>query len=257
MSDVRLPLSEKLAVVTGASGGIGSATARRLARDGASVLVHFNENREGAEGVVRDIEAAGGRAEPFGADLARHDGPTALIAGLDGSFGGRFAGHLDILVNNAGVLEFGELADVSDESFDRLFNVNVRACFQLAREAARRMTKAGWGRIINIGSVFGEAAPLPGLSMYCGTKFAIRGLTRAWSRDVGSAGITVNSVQPALIQTKRAPTSGPAFEALERFSSVARFGEPAEVADAVAFLASHGSGYVNGESLTVDGGWSA
>ena len=257
MSDARLQFSGKLAVVTGASGGIGSATARRLAREGASVLVHFNENREGAEGVVRDIEAAGGRAEPFGADLAKHDGPTALIAGLDASFGGRFAGRLDILVNNAGVLEFGELTDVSDESFDRLFNVNVRACFQLAREAARRMTKTGWGRIINIGSVFGEAAPMSGLSMYCGTKFAIRGLTRAWSRDVGSAGITVNSVQPALIQAKPTPTSGAAFEALERFSSVARFGDPAEVADAVAFLASLASGYVNGESLTVDGGWSA
>jgi len=251
------PLDDKLAVVTGASGGIGSEVARRLARDGASVLVHYNSNREAAEAVIRDISAAGGQAEAFGADLGSPDGPAALIARLDESFEGRFAGRLDILVNNAGTLEFGMLPEISDESFDRLFDLNVRACFQLSREAARRMTKAGWGRIINLGSVFGEAAPMPGLSIYCGTKFAVRGLTRAWSRDLGPAGITVNNIQPALIQAEPVPTAGPAYEALQRFSSVGRFGNPADIAEAVAFLASPSSGYINGESLTVDGGWSA
>jgi 3-oxoacyl-[acyl-carrier protein] reductase len=257
MSMASLPLREKLAVVTGASGGIGSQVARRLARDGASVLVHFNSNREDAEAVVRDIEATGGQAETFGADLGHPEGPAALIDRLDESFGGRFAGRLDVLVNNAGTLEFATLTDITDESFDRLFNVNVRACFQLAREAARRMTAAGWGRIINMGSVFGEAAPAPGLSIYCGTKFALRGLTRAWSRDLGPAGITVNNIQPALIQNEPVPTDGPAYEAMERFSSVGRFGNAAEIAEAVAFLANPSSGYINGESLTVDGGWSA
>ncbi len=257
MSDDRLPLSEKLAVVTGASGGIGSEVARHLARDGASVIVHFNSSREDAEAVVRDINAAGGSAEAFGADLAQREGPGTLIERLDVSFGGRFAGRLDVLVNNAGTLEFGSLTNVSDESFDRLFNVNVRACFQLSREAARRMSKVGWGRIINMGSVFGEGTPTPGLSTYCGTKFALRGLTRAWSRDVGPAGITVNNIQPALIQTEPLPTGGPVYEAMERFSSVGRFGNPADVAEAVAFLASPNASYINGESLTVDGGWSA
>jgi 3-oxoacyl-[acyl-carrier protein] reductase len=252
-----LPLSDKLAVVTGASGGIGSEVARRLARDGASVIVHFNSSREAAQAVVRDITAMGGSAEAFGADLAHAEGPARLIEGLDASFGGRFAGRLDVLVNNAGTLEFGSLPDVSDESFDRLFNINVRACFQLSREASRRMTKTGWGRIINMGSVFGESTPAAGLSIYCGTKFALRGLTRAWSRDVGPAGITVNNIQPALIQTEPLPTEGPAYEAMERFSSVGRFGTPADIADAVAFLANPNSGYINGESLTVDGGWSA
>jgi 3-oxoacyl-[acyl-carrier protein] reductase len=254
---VPLPLDGKLAIVTGASGSIGSEIARRLARDGANVIVHFNASRDDADAVVLDIGNAGGHAEAFGADLGRAEGAAALIAYIDKSFVGRFAGRLDILVNNAGSLEFGSITEVSDESFDRLFNLNVRACFQLAREAAKRMTSSGWGRIINIGSVFGESAPIGGLSVYCGTKFALRGLTRAWSRDLGPAGITVNSVQPALIQSQPVPTAGPAFEALERFGSVGRFGSPTEIADAVAFLASPNSGYINGESLTVDGGWSA
>ncbi len=257
MSTTGLSLRDRLAVVTGASGGIGSAIAARLAREGASVIVHYNTNRDDAEAVVRNIRAMGGEAEAFGADLAHPQGPAALINCLDVSFANRFAGRLDVLVNNAGVFVFGSLPDVSDEAFDRLFAINVRAAFQLAREAARRMTLAGWGRIINVGSVFGESAPTAGLSLYCGTKFAIRGLTRAWSRDLGPAGITVNNVQPALIQTDPLPTEGPAYDAMERFSSVGRFGNPLEIGEAVSFLASPTSGYINGESLTVDGGWSA
>jgi 3-oxoacyl-[acyl-carrier protein] reductase len=255
--DARFPLRGKLAVVTGASGAIGSEVARRLARDGASVIVHFNSNRDDAESVAREIDATGGSAEAIGANLAHGDGPATLIRGLDVSFGGRFSGRLDVLVNNAGILEVGPLADTTDESFDRLFNVNVRACFQLSREAAKRMTKTGWGRIINMGSVFGESAPAAGLGIYCGTKFALRGLTRAWSRDLGPAGITVNNIQPALIQEEPYPTAGPVHDALERFVSVGRFGKPADIAEAVAFLANPKAGYINGESLTVDGGWSA
>ena len=252
-----LPLENKLALVTGASGGIGSAVARRLARDGASVLVHYGSSRAEAETVVREITGSGGQAEIAGADLSRHDGPAALIAQLDGAFGGRFAGRLDVLVNNAGTLDFGSLVDATDESFDTVFNVNVRALFQLSREAGRRMTKTGWGRIINMGSVFGEAAPVPGLGIYCGSKFAVRGLTRGWSRDLGPVGITVNNVQPAVVQPEPVPTEGETFDAMKRFTSVGRFGKPEEIADAVAFLAGPQAGFINGESLTVDGGWSA
>lgn len=252
-----LPLANKLALVTGASGSIGSAVAKSLAADGASVLVHYCSNREDAEAVAGAINTAGGEAELAGADLSRHDGPASLIAQLDGAFGGRFAGRLDVLVNNAGTLNFGTLADVTDESFDRLFNLNVRAVFQLSREAARRMTKAGWGRIINMGSVFGEATTAPGLSLYSGTKFAVRGLTRAWSRDLGPAGVTVNNVQPAVIQAEPVPTDGGVFDAMKKFTSVGRFGKPEEIAEAVAFLASPRAAFINGESLNVDGGWSA
>lgn len=251
------PLENKLALVTGASRGIGAAIARRLAADGAAVLVHYHSGRAVAAAVVREIKAAGGDAEPLGADLGRRDGPAALLAQLDPAFGGRFAGRLDVLVNNAGAVDLDPLTEATDEAFDQLFDLNVRAVFQLSREAARRMTRAGWGRIINTGSVFGEAAPVPGLGIYCGTKFAVRGLTRAWSRDLGPAGVTVNNVQPAVIQPEPAPTAGPAFEAMRRFTSVGRFGKVEEIAEAVAFLASPKAGFINGESLTVDGGWNA
>ena len=254
---MELPLADKLALVTGASGSIGSAVAKRLAEDGASVVVPYSASRDEAEAVVRDITHTGGTAAALAADLSQHDGPAALIAQLDGVFGGQFAGRLDVLVNNAGVLTMDGLPEATDEDFDRCFNVNVRAMFQLSREAARRMTAAGWGRIINMGSIFGEGAYAPGLSTYCGTKFAVRGLTRGWSRDLGPQGVTVNNVQPAVIQSEPQPKGGPGFDAMKRFTSVGRFGYPREIAEAVAFLASPKAGFINGESLTVDGGWSA
>jgi len=252
-----LPLANKIALVTGASGSIGSAIARRLATDGASVIVHYNSSREEAEAVVRDIVSDGGEGAVLGADLSHRNGPQMAIDQLDAAFGGRYSGRLDVLVNNAGSLGFSSLMETTDDDFDRIFNLNVRALFQLSREAARRMTAAGWGRIINIGSVFGEATTVAGLSVYSGTKFAVRGLTRAWSRDLGPFGVTVNSVQPAVIQSDPIPTDGPTFDAMERYTSVGRFGKPEEIAHAVAFLANPASGFINGESLTVDGGWSA
>ena len=251
------PLAHKLALVTGAAGSIGSAVAKRLAQDGASVLVHYGTSRAGAESVVAEIKKTGGEAEMLGADLNSPDGPAMLIAQLDGAFGGRFAGRLDVLVNNAGVVPIDLLPDATDEDFDRAFNVNVRAMFQLSREAARRMIPGGWGRIINMGSIFGEGAYAPGLSIYCGTKFAVQGLTRGWSRDLGPKGITVNNIQPAVIQAEPQPTEGGTFDAMKRFTSVGRFGKTEEVAEAVAFLANPKAGFINGESLMVDGGWSA
>ncbi len=119
------------------------------------------------------------------------------------------------------------------------------------------MAKAGWGRIINVGSVFGEATTVPGLSLYSGTKFAVHGLTRGWSRDLGPQGITVNGVQPALIQPEPQPSEGPIIDAMHKYASVGRLGKPEEVAEAVSFLASPRAGFINGENLTVDGGWSA
>jgi 3-oxoacyl-[acyl-carrier protein] reductase len=251
------PLADKLALVTGASGIIGAAIAMRLARDGAYVLAHYGSGRAAADAVVREIVDAGGHAEALGADLSERDGARALIAQIDDAFGARFGGRLDVLVNNAGRFDFDALTEATDDAFDRIFNVNVRAVFQLSRDAARRMSVTGAGRIITIGSVFGESTPAAGLSLYCGTKFAVRGFTRAWSRDLGPVGITVNNVQPALIQAEPVPTAGPAFEAMQQRVSVGRFGTAGDVAAAVAFLAHPDAAFITGESLNVDGGWSA
>jgi 3-oxoacyl-[acyl-carrier protein] reductase len=250
-------LAGKLALVTGASGIIGSAISRRLALAGADVIVHYGENGKNASVLVDAIEAEGGHAQSICADLSHADGPTELIALLDRSFSGRYAGRLDVLVNNAGAYTFGDIAEASDDDFDRLFAINVRTPFQLARAAARRMRAAGWGRIVNIGSVYGQATPATGMGLYSSTKFAIAGFTRAWSRDLAAAGIMVNAVLPALIQDKPHPTTGPIVDAKERFLSVDRFGHPNDFAEAVAYLTSPAASYINGISLNVDGGWSA
>lgn len=247
----------KLALVTGASGEIGSAVARRLAHDGAHVLAHYGTNLGSADALVRAIVGAGGKAEAIGSDLSRPDGAVTLIAKIDSAFDGSFAGRLDVLINNAGRFAFGAIAETSDDDFDRMFAINVRAPFQLAREAVRRMSATGWGRIVNVGSVFGQATPTAGMSLYCGTKFAVAGFTRAWSRDLGATGITVNAVQPALIQARPGPVEGPAFDAKERFVSVGRFGGGDDVAEAIAYLTSSAASYINGVCLNVDGGWSA
>ncbi|MEX3969437.1 SDR family NAD(P)-dependent oxidoreductase [Paraburkholderia caribensis] len=251
-------LKGKLALVTGASRGIGAAIAARLAREGASVIVHYASSSARAEAVVKEIRDTGGEAEVVGANLSRPEGIKNLIASLNGAFGGRFEGRLDILVNNAGTVEYGPFLDSSETSYDTHFNLNVRAPIELAKDAAARMVAAGWGRIINVGSAFGEAAPLPGVTLYIASKFALRGFTRGLSRELGKYGVTVNAVQPGPIDTELAPQPGTEDHAtMTKLASVGRFGKPEEIAAAVAYLASPEAGYTTGESLTVDGGWIA
>jgi 3-oxoacyl-[acyl-carrier protein] reductase len=252
------PLENKLALVTGSSRGIGAAVAARLAEDGASVIVNYASSAERAETVVRDIRSAGGEAEAVGADLATMEGVSKLLASIDGAFGGRFDGRLDILVNNAGTVEYGPFLELPDEAYDRHFNINVRAPMALAKDAGRRMTKTGWGRIINVGSAFGEAAPLGGVTLYIATKFALHGFTRGLSRELGPLGVTVNGVQPGPIDTDLSPNAGTdAHATMVKLTSVGRFGKVIEIAAAVAYLASPDASFTNGENLTVDGGWNA
>jgi 3-oxoacyl-[acyl-carrier protein] reductase len=252
------PLENKLALVTGSSRGIGAAIATRLAVQGASVIVNYAASPARAEAVVNAITQAGGEAEAVGADLSSVAGTKTLIAAIDTAFGGRFAGRLDILVNNAGTVEFGPFLDSSEESYDTHFNLNVRSLIALSKDAAKRMVKAGSGRIINIGSAFGEAAPLPGVALYIATKFAVHGFTRALSREVGGTGVTVNGVQPGPIDTELSPDDGgPAAQTMKKLTSVGRFGKAEEIAAAVAFLAGPEAAFINGENLTVDGGWNA
>jgi len=249
-------LENKLALVTGASRGIGAAIALRLARDGAYVIVHYSTNAAKALEVVSQIKKSGGHAESVAADLSTKDGPAIVNAFIDTAFGGQFEGRLDILVNNAGVVSFGSFVDSSDDSYEYLFNVNVRSPIEITKKVAKSMIAAKSGRIINIGSMVGESIGFPGATMYAASKFALQGFTRGLSRELGQFGITVNNVQPGPIQTDMAPT-GPAHEAFVKLTSVGRFGTAEEVASAVAFLANPESAFINGESLTVDGGVNA
>ena len=246
------PLENKLALVTGSSRGIGAAIAIRLAAEGASVIVNYAASPSRAEAVVDEIKKTGGQAEAVGADLSSTEGIKTLISSIDKVFGGRFGGRLDILVNNAGSVDRGALLDSSDQSYDKHFDLNVRPVVALSKDAARRMVKARWGRIINIGSAFGEAAPVGGFSLYIATKFAVHGFTRALSRELGPAGVTVNGIQPGPIDTELSPENGPASEAMKRRTSIGRYGRPEEIASAAAFLANPESAYINGENLTVD-----
>ncbi|TKI04995.1 SDR family NAD(P)-dependent oxidoreductase [Martelella alba] len=252
------PLKDKLALITGASRGIGAAVAARLAADGASVIVTYAAGRARAEDVAAEIRAAGGEAETVGADLGTLEGISTLTAAIDQAFGGKFNGRLDILVNNAGTVEYGPFLASSDQSYDNHFNLNVRAPIALAKDAGKRMAKTGWGRIINISSAFGEAAPLPGVTLYIATKFALSGFTKGLSRELGPLGITVNGIQPGPIDTELSPNPGtPEYDAMVKLTSVGRFGKVREIAAAVAYLAHPDASYTNGENLTVDGGWNA
>ena len=203
------PLENKLALVTGSSRGIGAAIAIRLATEGASVIVNYAASPARAEAVVNEIKKAGGHAEAVGADLSCTEGIKTLISSIAKVFGGKFGGRLDILVNNAGTVDRGPLLSSSDQSYDKQFDLNVRPVVELSKDAAKRMVKVGWGRIINIGSAFGEAAPLGGVSLYVATKFAVHGFTRGLSRELGPTGVTVNGIQPGPINTELSPENGP------------------------------------------------
>jgi 3-oxoacyl-[acyl-carrier protein] reductase len=252
------PFGNKLALVTGSSRGIGAAIAARLAAEGAYVIVNYAASRGRAEQVVAEITKAGGHAEAVQADLSTVEGTKSLVASVNTVFGGRFGGRVDILVNNAGTVEFGPFLESSEDSYDKHYNLNVRSLIALTKALAPRMVQAKWGRIINIGSCLGEAAPLPGVTMYVSTKFAVQGFTRALSRELGSTGVTVNNVQPGAIDTELSPDDGgPAAQTMKRLMSVGRFGKVEEIASAVAFIANPESGFINGENLTVDGGWNA
>ena len=251
------PLAGKIALVTGSSRGIGAAVATRLAADGAAVIVNYAASPARAATVVDEIKKNGGAAQSIEADLSTPAGIARLLASIDTAFDGKYDGRLDILVNNAGTVEFGAFLESSADSYDKHFNLNVRAPIALSKDVAKRMVKAGWGRIINIGSVFGEAAPLPGVALYIATKFAVHGFTRGLSRELGSTGVTVNGIQPGPIDTELSPEDGPNAEVMQKLTSVGRFGRPSEIASAVAFLANPDAAFINGENLTVDGGWNA
>ena len=243
-------LTDKVALVTGGSRGIGAAIAKRLAQDGAAVAITYTSAPQPAEAVVRAIEAEGRRALAIRADSSDAEAVKNAVTETV-----RSLGRLDVLVNNAGIAVIAPLDQFSLEDFDRLVAVNIRGVFVAAQAASRHMGEGG--RIINIGSVNADRIPFTGGSVYAMTKAAVAGLTRGLARDLGPRRITVNNVQPGPTETDMNPSEGPFAETMKSFMALDRYGQGEEIAALVAYLASPEAAFVTGASLTIDGGYSA
>jgi 3-oxoacyl-[acyl-carrier protein] reductase len=244
-------LEGKLAVVTGASKGIGAAIARHLAAAGAAVVVNYASSKEGAEKVVTEIISAGGKAVALKANVRNRAESYALIAGAVREFG-----PIDILVNNAGVYDFVELDKIDEEHFRKMFDLNVFGLLMTTQAAVRNFNPAG-GSIINVSSL-GSTFIIPGTSVYSGTKAAVDVITRVLSKELGPKKIRVNCVNPGLVETEGTANymETDFHDMMKTQTPLGRVGKPDDIAKAVLFLASDDSGWVNGDSIKVSGGQS-
>ena len=241
-------LDGKVAIVTGASKGIGAGIALRLAADGAKVVVNYARSADAAEQVVASIKKAGGHATAVQADISQPDQIKALFAKAVDAFG-----HVDILVNNAGIYEFGDLAGVTPESIDRQFGLNVKGLI-LATQTAAEIFPAAGGVVVNISSGAG-VTPIAQAQVYSATKGAGDNLTRSLALELGPRNIRVVGVAPGLTATEG--TSGMGEEGAAPFvarTPLGRIGQPADIAAAVAFVVSDDGSWVTGETLQVGGG---
>ena len=243
---VDIPLEGKVALVTGAGRGIGREIALRLARDGASLVVHFSASEAGAQETVTIIQGAGGQAVPCRADLAKRTEVQAMFRAID-----RSPGRIDIVVNSAGVSGGGTLAELDEAQLDWMLGVNLRGPLFVASEAAKRLTEGG--RIINIASSLGEF-PMAGSGIYSATKVALKSFTESWAKELGRKGITVNTVipgatSPGMMDT--APQGTRSF--FEKASPFGRIGRAGEIAAVVAFLASPEASWVSGAHILANG----
>jgi len=236
------------ALVTGASRGIGAATARALAADSWPVGVNYRSDREGADRVVGEIEAAGGRAFAVCADVADRSAADELFTALEGHFGAVL-----VLVNNAGVRADGLSPQLDDDAWDRVIETNLSAAFRTTRRALRTMMRERFGRVVNIASIVGQRAN-PGQANYAASKAGLVAFTATVAAEVARRSVTVNAVAPGLVDTELTEGIG---DELLRAIPARRAGTPEEVAACVRFLVSDDASYVNGTTLTVDGGLTA
>lgn len=250
MNTSTLPLTGKIAIVTGGSRSIGAAIAKRLAADGATVAITYNASPDRAEAVVQEIVAAGGQAVALAADAGNPEAVRAAIAEVAQRFG-----KIDILVNNAGISLLGAPEDIAFEDFQRILAVNVTGVFVATQQALKHMGQGG--RIIHIGSSMVQYAAFATASVYTLSKGALTGFSRGLVRDLGPRGITVNTVHPGPTDSDMNPADGPIADFLRPNIAMGRYGEGKDIASAVAYLASADAGFVTGAELIVDGGLTA
>jgi 3-oxoacyl-[acyl-carrier protein] reductase len=243
-------LKGKVAVVTGASKGIGAAIAQRFGEEGASVVVHYGSDKKGAEKVVAAIEKAGSKAVAVQGDLSKADEVSKVFEAAGAAFG-----KIDVLVNNAGVYDFRPLAQIDAEHFHRHFDLNVLGLLLATREAVKRMD--GGGSVINISSLV-SITPLANGAVYSATKAAVDAITQALAQELGPQGIRVNSVLPGVTATEGFNAMGDVAKGFETLAvtrtPLGRVGTPSDIAGAALFLATEDSGWVTGAEIPVGGG---
>lgn len=244
-------LQGKVAIVTGASKGIGASIAKDLAFEGASVVVNYSSSKQGADRVVEEIKKNGGRAMAIQANIGKEEDIKRLFRDTKNAYG-----KIDILVNNAGIYEFAPLESITKEHFNKMFDLNVLGLIFAIREAVDYFGMDG-GSIINISSVAGKS-PLPNTSVYSATKAAVDAVTKALSKELGTKNIRINSVNPGLIETEGTHTGGimggELAAEIKSSTPLGRVGQPDDVSSVVVFFASDASKWITGETLVVAGG---
>jgi 3-oxoacyl-[acyl-carrier protein] reductase len=245
---------KKIALVTGASRGIGRAIAKRLAKDGMHILAHFGSSQKDADSLADEISSAGGKISLVQADLSTAAGVEALYAGVDQILNALGADKFDVLINNAGVADWTPWTEMSEAAFDRQFAINVKALFFSTRAAMARMHDGG--RIVNISSIVADIA-FPDVLTYSATKGAVDTLTLNFAQYLGPRAITVNAVAPGATRTEMSAwLNDPAgAENAKSMQALKRVGEAEDIADAVAFFAGPDSRWITGQVVQVSGGW--
>jgi 3-oxoacyl-[acyl-carrier protein] reductase len=243
-------LESKIALVTGGSRGIGAAISKRLAREGATVVLTYSNAAEKAEAVVAEIREAGGNAIAIQADSSDSQQITDAVNAAIAQFG-----HIDILVSNAGIYIGKAFEDHTFDDFERIMSINVRAVYLAAHAAAKQMPAGG--RIITIGSNMADNALGPQTTLYTMSKSALQGFTRGLARDLGPKGITVNLVQPGPVDTDMNPANTEFAEFLKGRMAIPEYGTGEDIAGLVSFLASEEGKFITGSALTIDGGLNA
>jgi 3-oxoacyl-[acyl-carrier protein] reductase len=248
-------LKDKVALVTGASRGIGKATALAFALEGASVCLNFSQSREKADALVKEIEESKGTAIAYQANVANREEVARMVSTVLKEFG-----HIDILVNNAGIVIPGDLFSMSDDQLLEMYRVNVMGVVNCTTLVAKNMMDRKYGKIVNIGSIAGIGTNYLGTTPYSSTKASVMMLTKRFALELGSFGINVNSVAPGFIETELNSRGKSQEEWRKKVAEMSekamlrKIGQPEDIASAVLFLASDESSFITGQTLVVDGG---